>query len=88
VEFEIWSALDHLSAMQLECSFCRKTQSEVRTLIAGPGVFICDDCTAICADVIGTSDKGWRERQIASLIRLRQQAGPPAASDRSSNAPA
>lgn len=36
----------------LVCSFCGKTQKEVRKLIAGPGVNICDSCVALCADVV------------------------------------
>src|SRR6187397_3028375 len=36
----------------LHCSFCRKNQDEVRKLIAGPTVFICDDCVQICVDII------------------------------------
>ena len=35
------------------CSFCNKTQDQVRKLIAGPnGVYICDECVDICADII------------------------------------
>ena len=33
----------------LRCSFCNKTQDQVRKLIAGPNVFICDECIDICA---------------------------------------
>src|SRR5215471_9018226 len=36
----------------LYCSFCRKSQHDVRKLIAGPAVFICDECVALCADII------------------------------------
>ncbi|HXH37968.1 MAG TPA: ClpX C4-type zinc finger protein, partial [Thermoanaerobaculia bacterium] len=36
----------------LHCSFCNKTQHDVRKLIAGPSVFICDECVAICNDVL------------------------------------
>jgi hypothetical protein len=36
----------------LYCSFCRKSQHEVRKLIAGPTVFICDECVELCNDVI------------------------------------
>jgi hypothetical protein len=35
----------------LHCSFCRKSQTEVKKLIAGPAVFICDACTALCATI-------------------------------------
>jgi len=38
---------------KIRCSFCNKTQSQVRKLIAGPaGIFICDECVDICADII------------------------------------
>ena len=38
---------------QIRCSFCNKTQDQVRKLIAGPnGVYICDECVEICADII------------------------------------
>lgn len=40
------------SGESLRCSFCNKSQSEVRKLIAGPTVFICDECVAVCQDII------------------------------------
>ena len=36
----------------LYCSFCGKSQHEVRKLIAGPSVFICDECVELCNDII------------------------------------
>ena len=36
----------------LRCSFCGKAQAEVRKLIAGPTVFICDECVAVCVDIM------------------------------------
>lgn len=39
-------------AKTLHCSFCNKTQNEVRKLIAGPSVFICDECVELCNDII------------------------------------
>ena len=36
----------------IRCSFCNKTQDQVEKLIAGPGVFICDECVALCQDII------------------------------------
>jgi ATP-dependent Clp protease ATP-binding subunit ClpX len=36
----------------LRCSFCNKTQDQVRKLIAGPGAYICDECVGICSDII------------------------------------
>ena len=40
----------HLS--NLNCSFCSKTQDEVRKLVAGPGVYICDECVHLCNDIL------------------------------------
>jgi ATP-dependent Clp protease ATP-binding subunit ClpX len=40
------------------CSFCGKSEHEVRKLIAGPTVFICDECVELCVDIIRTADKG------------------------------
>ena len=34
------------------CSFCGKAQTEVKTLVAGPGVFICDECVQLCQSII------------------------------------
>ena len=45
----------------LYCSFCGKSQHEVRKLIAGPSVFICDECIDLCNDIIReehSNDKG------------------------------
>jgi ATP-dependent Clp protease ATP-binding subunit ClpX len=41
----------------LYCSFCGKSQHEVRKLIAGPTVFICDECVELCMDIIREEDK-------------------------------
>jgi len=46
----------------LYCSFCGKSQHEVRKLIAGPTVFICDECVELCMDII-------REESRSSLVR-------------------
>ena len=48
----------------LYCSFCGKSQHEVRKLIAGPTVFICDECVELCMDIIGEENK-------SSLVKSR-----------------
>ncbi|MCK9994119.1 MAG: ATP-dependent Clp protease ATP-binding subunit ClpX [Alphaproteobacteria bacterium] len=48
----------------LYCSFCGKSQHEVRKLIAGPTVFICDECVELCMDII-------REETKTSLVKSR-----------------
>ena len=56
------------------CSFCNRTEEQVRKLIAGPeGIFICDDCVEICADIIEESmedDEKVQVRQVISEINL------------------
>ncbi len=37
----------------LKCSFCGKAQEQVKRLVAGPGVYICDECVALCNEIIG-----------------------------------
>ena len=41
----------------LRCSFCHKEQNDVRNLIAGPAVFICDSCVEVCNDIIADDDR-------------------------------
>ena len=48
----------------LYCSFCGKSQHEVRKLIAGPTVFICDECVELCMDII-------REEHKTHLVKAR-----------------
>ena len=48
----------------LYCSFCGKSQHEVRKLIAGPTVFICDECVELCMDII-------REENKSALVKNR-----------------
>jgi len=56
----------------LYCSFCGKSQHEVRKLIAGPTVFICDECVELCMDII-------REEHKTTLVKSRE--GVPTPSD-------
>ena len=37
---------------QLKCSFCGKPQDKVGRLVAGPGVYICEECIELCAEII------------------------------------
>ena len=39
----------------LKCSFCGKSQKQVKKLIAGPGVYICDECIDLCNEIIAVS---------------------------------
>ena len=51
----------------LRCSFCGKSQNEVKKLIAGPGVYICDECIELCDDIIAEE----REREENTKATLK-----------------
>ena len=38
---------------KVACSFCGKSQEAAKKLVAGPGVFICDECVGLCNEIIG-----------------------------------
>lgn len=42
----------------LHCSFCGKSQKQVKKIIAGPGVFICDECVMLCTEIITEAGSG------------------------------
>ena len=44
----------------LKCSFCGKPQNRVRKLIAGPGVYICDECIELCGEIL--EEENWTLR--------------------------
>jgi hypothetical protein len=49
----------------LTCSFCGKNQEEVRKLVSGPRVYICDECIDLCNDIVG-DDRGREEPEQPS----------------------
>ncbi len=51
---------------QLLCSFCGKSQRQVKKLIAGPGVYICDECIELCNDIV--EDELAEEAHVAPLL--------------------
>ena len=51
---------DDNSQKGVRCSFCNKTQDQVDTLVAGPGVFICNECVELCREVIEDEDRPLR----------------------------
>ncbi|HET8761089.1 MAG TPA: ATP-dependent Clp protease ATP-binding subunit ClpX [Nitrospiria bacterium] len=52
----------------LRCSFCGKSRDEVRKLIAGPTVYICDECIELCNDIIAEESEG--QKQVAASATL------------------
>ncbi len=59
----------------LFCSFCGKNQKEVKKLIAGPAVYICDECIQLCAEIIGEENEEDENVHEQSLIpkRIKRQ---------------
>lgn len=60
---------DQESKNTLYCSFCGKSQHEVKKLIAGPNVFICNECVELCVDIIREEDK-------TQLVRTEEDGVP------------
>lgn len=65
---------------QLRCSFCGKPQSQVSRLVAGPDVYICDECIAICQDILNEGDRadgqtGAEENSEYKLPKPREISG-------------
>ena len=52
----------------LSCSFCGKTQHEVKELIAGPSVFVCDECVGLCNDIID-------DNEFSRLLEADEEGG-------------
>ena len=62
----------------LYCSFCGKSQHEVKKLIAGPTVFICDECVELCMDIIKEEKKdsfSKKSRRCSNTTRNLQSFG-------------
>ena len=60
--------------VNLQCSFCGKHQREVKKLIAGPTVYICDECIGLCNDIIAEEldrPEGSKENDGRALLRFR-----------------
>lgn len=60
------------STKQLKCSFCGKPQEQVRRLVAGPNVYICDECIELCQDIIKEELAGYEDGKDMdeTMIRL------------------
>ena len=65
-------ARDAAAAKTLYCSFCGKSQHDVHKLIAGPSVFICDECVGLCTDIIDEETPIWK---VVSLLADAERVG-------------
>ena len=60
----------------LRCSFCGKSRDEVRKLIAGPTVYICDECVNLCNDIIAEDWEEAKEEISAKLKKAGRNQAP------------
>jgi ATP-dependent Clp protease ATP-binding subunit ClpX len=56
----------------LRCSFCGKSQDEVKKLIAGPTVYICDECIELCNDIILEEGAAEKSKAFKRLLTPRE----------------
>lgn len=54
----------------LRCSFCNKDQNDVKKLIAGPTVFICDECVEVCNDIISDDNRFEKKTELQSQLPI------------------
>ena len=71
-----------LNGGNLHCSFCGKSQREVKKLIAGPTVYICDECIQLCNEIIAEEANEPAEQARAALERLHDLEGQVEGADR------
>lgn len=57
------------------CSFCLKPHSEVGTLVAGPGVYICDECVALCSHLVANRPKRAGTEPLAAMAPWEAEVG-------------
>ena len=53
----------------LKCSFCGKSQKQVKKLIAGPGVYICNECIDVCANILEKELGGARAKGKSAAVQ-------------------
>ncbi len=63
------SKVDNNTKNELTCSFCGKDQEEVKKLIAGPAVYICDECIGLCNDIIAEEFEKEDANRIAGILK-------------------
>lgn len=59
---------------QMKCSFCGKAQEQVRKLVAGPGVYICDECIELCNEIIEEEFSGEEEVDFQNVPKPKEIA--------------
>ena len=68
-------ARDNDKERAVRCSFCGKTQEQVEKLIAGPGVYICDECIELCMGIID-ENAGASRKHSGKKVKLEEKVLP------------
>ncbi|WP_182886319.1 ClpX C4-type zinc finger protein [Microbispora sp. H10885] len=64
-----------MSEQDIRCSFCSKSKTEVNKMVAGPGVYICDECVGLCGEIIAAeSAKSAQSAQSAQSAESAEAA--------------
>ncbi len=63
---------NRIDEKKVRCSFCNKSQDQVRKLIAGPGVYICDECVDICTEIIEVDNAKDRDSGEINLLKPKE----------------
>ena len=56
----------------VKCSFCGKSQDAVERIIAGPGVFICDECIKVCTNIL--EDEDYEETEFSYTLNDKEDS--------------
>ena len=62
------------AALQVNCSFCAKPSSAVAKMIAGPGVFICNECVKLCNDILEEEEQQQASSPPGTQLPAREEA--------------
>ena len=60
----------------ISCCFCRRCKDDVKHLLAGPGIAICDECLGDLSAILAEQQSDWRDAQIERLSKLKQPRPP------------
>jgi ATP-dependent Clp protease ATP-binding subunit ClpX len=56
----------------LSCSWCQRSKDDVKHLLAGPGIAVCDECLGELSAILAEENSDWRDAQIERLSKLGQ----------------
>jgi ATP-dependent Clp protease ATP-binding subunit ClpX len=57
---------------QIKCSFCGKSQGQVKKLVAGPGVYICNECIDLCSEIVEEDIQVQIQEEFAEIPKPRE----------------